>query len=214
MPAVTILCDFDGTITLRDTNDALVAHFVGAERRVAFDRLVRDGGRPLWEVLDMALEACQVPLEEALVHLHRHVPFDPHFVPFSAWCATRGWPLRIVSAGLGEVIGALLAREGLDLPVAANRARRSPRGFGLEPVDPSCPTGVDKAAIVRAVQAEGGFTVFIGDGLSDRLAAPHADLVFAKAGLSQWCRQQGIDHVPFARFDAVQAHLEQHLTDV
>lgn len=214
MPHVAVFCDFDGTITLRDTNDALVEHFLGAERRVAYDRLFYDGVLPLWEVLDRALIACGVPLETALAHVHAHIPMDPHFAPFSAWCAARNWPLHIVSAGLVEVITSLLAREGLSLPITANRARRSPTAFGLEPVDARCPTGVDKAAIVRAARDAGAFTVFIGDGMSDRLAVPHADLVLAKGPLIRWCERHGHAHVAIAGFEEVPpllASRTQHL---
>lgn len=210
MPDVTILCDFDGTITLRDTNDALVEHFLGAERRVAYDRLFREGQLPLWEVLDRALSACGVPLETALAHLHAHVPLDPYFATFTDWCITRGWPLHIVSAGLEEVITSLLARDGLTLPITANRARPTKGAFGLLPVDPTCPTGVDKAAMVQAARRQGTFTVFIGDGMSDRLAVPHADLVLAKGGLIRWCERHRHPHIAIQGFAEVPPLLAHH----
>lgn len=204
---VTILSDFDGTISVRDCNEALGTQWLSPAERAEFRRRLFEAGTPLWEVLDASLIACAVPLEAAIAHLQAHVPLDPGFAPFSRWCEDRGWPLRIVSAGLTEVIAALLARDGLTLPIAANRARRTPTAFGLDPVDPACPTGVDKAAIVLAERAAGALTVFIGDGLSDRLAVPHADLVFSKGALSAYCDREGIPHVPVSGFAEVQAHL-------
>lgn len=211
MSDVMILCDFDGTITLRDTNDALVDHFVGAERRAAYDELFLKGRVPLWQALDQALRACGVPLETALAHLHAHVPIDPHFAGFTAWCAAREWPVRVVSAGLHEVITRLLQREGLELPVVANRARPADMTFGLEPVDPTCPTGVDKAAVVQAARSAGFFTVFIGDGISDRLAVPHADWVLAKGSLVRWCERHGHAHTAITSFAEVSPLLAQRL---
>ncbi|MEB3222591.1 MAG: HAD-IB family phosphatase [Candidatus Sericytochromatia bacterium] len=213
MPAATsapvvILCDFDGTVTLRDSNDALVEHFVGAARRLAFDRRVRDHRAPLWQVLDEALQACNVSLEVALAHLLAHVPLDPDFAAFSRWCEGQGWPVRIVSAGVHEVIAAFLAREGLEVPIAANRARLLEGCFGLVPADPTCPTGVDKAGIVQACRAAGAFTVFLGDGMSDRLAVPHADLVLAKGQLAAYCAHKGLAHVAFPHFSWVRSQLE------
>ncbi|MEB3328406.1 MAG: HAD-IB family phosphatase [Candidatus Sericytochromatia bacterium] len=207
-PPVAILCDFDGTATLRDSNDALVSHFVAAERRGTYDRLFRDGRLPLWQVLDQALEACNVPLEVATTHLLGSVQLDPHFATFTRWCEARGWPVRIVSAGVQEVIAAFLARADLNVPIAANRARQLEGRFGLVPVDPTCPTGVDKAAIIQACRASGAFTVFLGDGLSDRLAAPHADLTLAKGSLATYCERQGLAHVPFPHFRWVLDQLE------
>jgi 2-hydroxy-3-keto-5-methylthiopentenyl-1-phosphate phosphatase len=54
----------------------------------------------------------------------------------------------------------------------------------------------------------------VGDGFSDRLAAPEADLVFAKRGmaLATYCLKRDIPFVPFQRFSEVQADLEARLT--
>ena len=43
-------------------------------------------------------------------------------------------------------------------------------------------------------------TVFIGDGTSDQCPAEAADFVFAKAGLIDYCRENGIAHVAFRTF--------------
>ena len=208
---VTVLSDFDGTITLRDTNEALADRWLGASARESFRRQLFETSTPLWQVLDASLSACGVPLDVAIDHLKEHIDLDPHFTPFVHWCESRGWALCIVSAGLHEVIEALLARDGLHLPIVANRARLSSGGFGLVPAEPGCPTGVDKAAVVQAARAAGAFTVFIGDGLSDRLAVPHADLVFAKGALTTHCARGGIPHTAVEGFAEIQKHLV-HLT--
>lgn len=206
-----IFSDFDGTITLRDSNDALVDRYIGADRREAYDRLFLEGGGVLWEVLNTSLQACAVPLEEAIAFLREAVAIDPTFAPFSAWAADRGIPLAVLSAGLFEVVEAFLRSEGLEVPITANRACRYADRFGLTPADAKCPTGVDKAAVLRAARASGRYTIFIGDGFSDRLAAPHADLVYAKAGLVRYCEKRGIAHVPFENFTEIRADLERRL---
>lgn len=208
---VSVYTDFDGTITLDDCNDALVARFLGPVRRVQYDQAFTAGEMVLWRLLDASLRACEVPLPEAIAYLRAHVRIDPGFAPFDAWCRARGIPLAVVSAGTEQVVRAFLAGEGLELPITANRAYPCDPGFGLAPADEACPTGVDKAAVLLAARARGELTVFVGDGFSDRLAAPHADLVYAKAGLAKWCAKQGLAHVPFTGFAEVQADLARRL---
>lgn len=208
---VAVYSDFDGTITLRDSNDALVDRYVGAQNRQAYDKLFLEGKGTLWEILDTSLQACQVPLDEAIGFLREHVAIDRSFVAFHAWCEARRVPLSVLSAGLFEVVQAYMAAEGLELPIAANRARRFDRHFGLEPADLGCPTGVDKGAVLLAAKREGLYTVFIGDGFSDRLAVPHADLVYAKSSLARYCTEREIPYVPFETFKDVQTDLARRL---
>lgn len=201
-------CDFDGTITMRDTHDALMEAFVDAPTQRRLYERFHAGAANLWQLLDESLVACQVPAAEAVAHLVATVPVDPGFAPFVAWCRAEGVPVAIVSAGLHEVIEAVLAREGLEgLPVIANRAVARGGGFGLLPRTPECPTGVDKAGVLRGAEALGWRSAFVGDGVSDRLAAPVARRCYAKAGLAHWCARQGLPHVAVPGFAEVQADL-------
>ncbi len=51
--------------------------------------------------------------------------------------------------------------------------------------------GTCKRERVRAHQAAGRVVVFVGDGTSDRFAAAHADVIFAKQGLARICVAEG-----------------------
>ncbi|MNS44973.1 2-hydroxy-3-keto-5-methylthiopentenyl-1-phosphate phosphatase [compost metagenome] len=206
-----IYADFDGTITTRDSLVTLIDAFVPLERRERDNQLLLSGERPLWELLDSSLRACGVPLETAIAYLHRHVELDPHFGAFDAWCRTRGVPLEVVSAGVFEIVESFLGRSGLVLPIRANRAAPGPGCFGLTPENAECPTGVDKGGVVRAGRESGLYTVFVGDGISDRLAVPEADLVYAKSGLARYCTQRGVPFVPFETFRDVQQDLAGRL---
>lgn len=208
---VAVFTDFDGTITLDDCNGALVARYLDPARKEAYDQAFVEGQMVLWRLLDASLRACDVPLAEAIAYLHGRVRLDPSFAAFHAWCGARGIPLEVLSAGTDAVVRSFLDAAGLPVPVTANRAAEGAACFGLEPLDAECPTGVDKAAIVRAARAAGAFTIFVGDGFSDRLAAPHADLVYAKDQLARWCARKGVAHVPVETFADIQADLEARL---
>ncbi len=205
---VAVFTDFDGTITLDDCNGALVNRYLDPARKEAYDQAFVEGQMVLWRLLDASLRACEVPLTEAIDFLHGCVRLDPSFAAFHAWCVARGIPLEVLSAGTAEVVRSFLAAADLDVPVTANRATAGEACFGLAPLDEACPTGVDKAAIVQAARAAGYYTIFIGDGFSDRLAVPHADLVYAKDQLARWCAKKGHPHVAVTGFAEIMADLE------
>lgn len=208
---LAVYTDFDGTITLRDCNITLAAAFHSPEVSAEHRRTFLDGRTPLWAALDASLRSCAIPLDTAIRYLLERVPIDPTFAAFDAYCRTRDIPLHVVSAGLHEVVSAFLAAAGLDVPVTANQACVLKGGFGLSPLSAECPTGVDKAAIVAAGRRAGYTTVFVGDGLSDRLAVREADVVYAKDDLARFCAAQGVTFVPFERFEDIQRHLEARL---
>jgi hypothetical protein len=66
---------------------------------------------------------------------------------------------------------------------------------------PSCfVCGTCKRERVRLHQAKGLVVVFIGDGTSDRYAAAHADMVFAKGSLARICRAEGWPYSEWSTF--------------
>ncbi len=81
-----------------------------------------------------------------------------------------------------------------DLPVATNATVLGRGGAGVTfPYGhPACLVcGTCKRERVRRHQEAGRAVVFVGDGPSDRYAAHHADVVFAKASLADWCERAG-----------------------
>jgi len=50
--------------------------------------------------------------------------------------------------------------------------------------------------------------IFVGDGLSDRYAVEYADLVFAKAELARFCRDNSIALVEYENLTDVAARLQ------
>jgi 2-hydroxy-3-keto-5-methylthiopentenyl-1-phosphate phosphatase len=103
----------------------------------------------------------------------------------------------ILSSGFHELIEPILAREGVELDVLANRLDARPDGWRAiwrdEAVCATC-----GEACKRGVLAGGDPYVFVGDGYSDRCAAIAAERVFARDTLARYL--QSIGH-PFEGFD-------------
>ena len=145
------------------------------------------------------------------------MPQDLYFADFVTAAQEHGAQVEVVSDGLGFYVRSNLAALGLaDLPVATNDNRITAGGAGMSfPYGhPACfVCGTCKRERVRLHQAAGRVVVFIGDGTSDRYAAAHAELVFAKASLARICAAQGWPHVDWSNFAEVTIEVERAFAD-
>jgi hypothetical protein len=196
---LSILVDFDGTISRTDIPDMLLRrHVADRERLAALDAAYDAGtiGSRELAVLDMGLLPDP---PDALREEAGAVPCDPGFVTLVAFARRHGMAIEIVSDGLGFYIEPLLAGMGLtDIPVATNenRMRGGGRAMAFPYTHPGCRwCGTCKRGRVLAHRAAGQLVVLVGDGTSDRYAAHHADLVYATRSLRAWCEREGIPHV-------------------
>jgi len=73
--------------------------------------------------------------------------------------------------------------------------------------------GTCKRERVRVHQAGGRVVVFVGNGPSDRYAAHHADVVFAKDGLLEWGSATGRAFVAWETFLDVERWFRAALAD-
>jgi 2-hydroxy-3-keto-5-methylthiopentenyl-1-phosphate phosphatase len=118
-----ILCDFDGTISLKDMGYALL------------NRFSRGG----WEAVDRAFCAGEIGSKEAFSRFARivkgkeedirrfiqdHSEIDPHFASFYRHCRDQGVDVKIVSDGLSLYIRTILEIHNLsEIPFYANESR-------------------------------------------------------------------------------------------
>jgi len=200
----TILCDFDGTVSVEDITDSLLERFA----------------RPGWQTIEQAWRrgeigshdcmAEQVALfdasrEEIDAHLDSMM-IDRAFPAFVADAENAGVPLAIVSDGLDYAIRRILDSHGLGrLPIIANRLEADgPRSWRLDfPFgSPTCriASGNCKCACAGRAREDERRVLLIGDGASDFCVAGEADLVFAKHRLIEHCRSAGIAYVPITGF--------------
>ena len=203
-----VFVDFDGTITAVDTFDALVRAVAGDAAWNAIDEPLLAGEITLREALARQAAAVRLSREETLAFMVTHAQVDAAFGPFVAAVRAHGGAIRVVSSGIATVIHDALKRSNVEVDVIANDVDFAPAGWTMTFVDPS-DNGHDKAAHVRAAQARGAHTVYIGDGISDFAAAVVADECLAKAGraLEAYCRERAIPCISFTSFEEIRARL-------
>ena len=196
----SILCDFDGTISLEDV----------------IDSLLENHGQPGWQELEAQWQRGQIGSRECMqgqvrllkldpatldAHLDQ-VRIDPGFADFVDQVRRLGLPLRIVSDGLDHAIQRILANHDLPpIPVVANHLRWCGDRWDLQSPHQAegCRSGTCKCRC--AAQARTGLAprvLMIGDGSSDFCVSTHADFVFAKRRLIAHCEDNGI---PYAAID-------------
>lgn len=110
----------------------------------------------------------------------------------------------VLSSGFEELIRPLLAREGVEVELIANRLDPRPDGWRvLWNRDKPCEVCGDWCK--RGGLPEGRF-VYVGDGYSDRCPALAAERVFARAGLADYLAREGRPYEPFEDlFDVLRA---------
>ena len=190
-PPVSILVDYDGTISRADIGDALLARHVPDPELLASKDREYDAGRIGSRAL-MRWDMDVLPHDAALLRAEAAaMPQDQAFRDFVAEAEARGIAVEVVSDGLGFYVADNLARLGLaHLPLATNANRVAGGGAAMSfPYGhPACfVCGTCKRERVRAHQALGRVVAYIGDGTSDRYAAFHAELVLAKDSLARFC---------------------------
>ncbi len=217
---VSFLVDYDGTIARQDVTDHLLEHFSDDPTWRARDNEYVDGLVGSRDLLawDLTILAADVPTLEAEAAAQPH---DETFPGFVAAVHRHGGAIEVVSDGLGFYLEPALERLGVGgLPIATNRAR-----FPVKADDPppemSFPYGHPRCFVcgtckrerVLKHRAADRAVVFIGDGVSDRFAAAHADVVFAKASLARMCESEGWAYHPWDRFGEITDWIEAAFAD-
>lgn len=209
---VSFLVDYDGTISRVDVGDELLERYFPDTALLAAKDADYDAGRIGSRAL-MQWDMAVLPDDPELLRTTAaSLPQDEMFSGFVAAVRAAGAELEIVSDGLGFYVESNLARLGAELaalPVATNENPvAGPDSMAFPYGHPRCfVCGTCKRERLRAHQAGGRVVVFIGDGTSDRYAAHHADVVFAKGSLARWCAEVGLAYHSWDRFSEVEAWL-------
>lgn len=207
-----IACDFDGTVTRRDTLQLILNHFGDA---AAWDRMVeplRAGRITVEQAMDEQMATVHATREQVLAHLDEAAHMRDGFPEFVAWTRARGHRLVITSNGLRTGIQHLLTRFGVSgLEVHAHDAEFHPSGSRMVWTDRGdrC-TECDrpcKRGLVRRL-AGGDHVVLIGDGISDRCVSGIADTVLACDYLARHLAEHDRPFIGFQDFTSVPDQLD------
>jgi len=199
--------DFDGTVTNQDVGEEVFRKFADKEKvnKIIDDLLnERISSRECW------LNLCgAVPLinKNEFDDFIDRFPLESTFVKFKNYCANENINLFVLSDGFDYYISKIFEKNEIKgLKVYSNH---------LEIVDgkliPSFPY-YDEASYSSANckrnhiinhSSEDDFTIFIGDGNSDKDSIEYCDYIFAKDDLLKFCEKERITFFPYKNFDDV-----------
>ena len=213
-----ILCDFDGTISLRDMGYVLLNRFSSGDWK-AIDREFCEGKIGSKEAYSRIAKIIKGDEESVLHFVRTHSDIDPHFVSFYSYCRERGIDVKIVSDGLDFYIKTLLELHRLsEIPFYANCTRFHPGDkmeFSFPFASEECGLcGTCKKKLVQIHRNEYDSILFVGNGLSDRCAAREADFAFAKDPLYSYCIQHDITCHFFETFHEILFDLKKRIKGV
>jgi 2-hydroxy-3-keto-5-methylthiopentenyl-1-phosphate phosphatase len=204
-----IVVDFDGTITERDTQDALLERYAPDAYELA-EQGLQAGTLTLRECMTMEFAPVRGDHETLVAEAVQDARVRPGFAEFVRAAQAAGHRLVVVSGGFESIIRPILAREGAsDLPVFAHEARFTPDGTTLEfRHGENCDVCGEecKRSVVDDLR-NGNAVVYIGDGYSDRCAAVAADRRFARHSLARDLDRMGLAYTPFDDFHTVREAL-------
>lgn len=209
---ISIIADFDGTITNQDTNGLLISHF-GSAQNQEIERLYKDNIIGAKEALERHFTSMRFSEEEYQKYLSKEVNLDPHFKSFHKKIKEKKIAFKIVSGGFINSIKLILENEGInESEVYANRLDFQDEQLNLQFYhdlkECNMPFKVCGLCKLSFLEREGQrCNIFIGDGLTDRCMALKAELVFAKDGLAKFCEQEKINYIEFSTFQDIIGYL-------
>jgi 2-hydroxy-3-keto-5-methylthiopentenyl-1-phosphate phosphatase len=209
---IHIITDFDGTITNRDTLEALLNRFGTPEWITIEDRLeqnlltVDDAFRQQMALMDASLD-------DALSLVVKTIQVDSTLIECARQVRAIGGRFSIISAGFHEIISVMLnGKMPEGVAVHANRLEVKNDHWIVIPSSTPKIKGLCthcKRYWVEEAKAAGDFVVYVGDGYTDRCPAESADRVYARGSLLDHRLQQEQPTFEFRDF----AELWRDLTD-
>lgn len=211
---IHVIVDFDGTITTNDTNQLLIERYGDATN----DQIERDfidhkiGSQ---SALNQHFDTMKLTEAEYNQFLVSSITIDESFKAFVKKIKRQNIRLSIMSGGFHNAIEHLLDDDVLSYAtIYPNRLIFKENTIDVEfyEQDETCsapwgPCANCKGIHMKNLKADNELLVFVGDGLTDRCAVEHADLVFAKDRLATFCEDNGLSYYPYSRFDDIQKTL-------
>lgn len=214
-PKIILFTDWDGTVTLQDSNDYLTdTHGMGYEaRRVINEQILantksfRDGFREMLQSVNLTFDQC-------IEFLLKDVQLDPGFRDFYIWAREHNVPIVVLSGGMRPIIEALLVqlvgKEAIkETQIVCNDVKIHPDGKWEIVYHDDSSFGHDKSMEIKPYAAlpaeERPIMFYAGDGVSDFSAARETDLLFAKQGkdLITYCNTEGVPYKEFQTYSDI-----------
>ena len=205
MHDIILVSDFDGTITKTDTLSKFLEDYADP-KWLDIENDWRDGKFGSQECLIKQFALVPNLTPELIDKFLDSMEIDEGFIPFCQKANENNIPVVVLSDGLDYFINKIFEKNGIDfVNVITNHAYFDDRGrFRIEfPNDSKHCTneaGTCKCKVVKNLKKRYKKVLYVGDGASDFCVSKEPDIVFAKAGLEEYCKNNGINHIKYSTY--------------
>lgn len=200
-----VFCDFDGTITQKETLVAMLSEFV-PEKMNEFGRKFAQGKVTLREGVRHVVEAIPSREYEKAVDFIMTQKIRDGFLEFLVFLKERQVPFVVISGGLKDSVQKRL-QPYMKYIHALYAAEIDATGEYVKVLSPFEAEDelVSKVRIMELYNFRE--SVAIGDGATDHQMALHSTIVFARKRLADFLEQNGKKFVPWKDFFDIKEHL-------
>lgn len=193
-----IYCDFDGTITKKDSVNEFLKKYTG-DKWLESEKLWIEGKISSKENAIIQVGLLKNISQKQLDDYINSIEIDDYFLDFVDYVKSKNIKLTILSDGFDLFIQKVLERNNLDIPYYANKLTYKNGEFNIE--FPYYNKNCDKkAGMCKCQKVKENSFCYIGDGTSDLCIAKKADFLFASKNLHKFCKENNIKHVYFTSF--------------
>ncbi len=202
-----IVCDFDGTITQKDTIGDFLEKYADKEwLEIESDWL---GGKiNSQQCMQRQFELVKGITDEELNKFLAEVRIDESFVPFYNSAKKNGIKVVIVSDGFDLFIKSVLNRYGVtDIEIFTNHLEfidgRFYMSFPNKNSQCKKQAGTCKCSLVQSYKNIYKKVFYVGDSVSDFCVSDKADYLFAKHKLLHYCKEKNLSFIEYNTFEEV-----------
>ena len=204
-----IFCDFDGTITNRDTIDHLLEKYALPEWEIIEEEW-KNGKIGSRECLEKQIDCIPNFNQEEFSKFLEEVTIDEHFPLFYKKVLEEKITFYVVSDGFDLIIESVFKKYNLPMPTIFSN-RMTIKNDKLTTSFPNAKpdfclvkAGMCKCSVIETCKKE---ILYIGDGRSDLCASRLANVLYAKGKLQTMCTELGRFFIPFSDFSEINKHL-------
>ena len=193
-----IYCDFDGTITKKDSVNGFFEKYA-SKNWIESENLWIQGKISSRENAINQVKLLNNVSQKQLDDYINEIEIDDYFLEFYEFIKSDNIKLTILSDGFDLFIKKVLSRYNLDIPYYANKLTFSNGRFNIEfpHFNEYCEK---KAGMCKCQKVKENSFCYIGDGTSDLCIASKADFLFASKNLHKYCEDNNIKHSYFTTF--------------
>lgn len=204
MNSLTILCDFDGTITIADTGVVALDYFSDEEWRY-YDKLLEREEITLEECIKTQFEMLKGRKTEILDLIIKKVELRPNIEEFIEFCHKNNIFFIVLSAGLDFVIEYFMSQfpSSKNIPIYAPTTQfLNGKVKIIFPDLKSNNSKNFKQDIVKKYSTKNTTVIYIGNGLSDFEGVRTSDFAYVvkDSKLDTLCKKEAIPHKEFTDF--------------